>query len=96
MHNIRKIIYKGKKIYGKYQKAFKAVLEGTIFGARGIALLFNSVNLSTKAENFIPSPTAFAGASAFGKDTNYGLQTGRAAQKVYFGKNGDAAQGWYI
>ena len=78
------------------KKTFKAVLEGTISGALGIALLFNSVNLSTKAENSIPSPTAFAKASAFAKDTDYGLQTGKVAQKVYFGKNGDAAQGWYI
>ena len=78
------------------KKTFKAVLEGTISGALGIALLFNSVNLNVKATNSAPSPTAFAEASAFAKDTDYGLETDDIVQKVYFGKNRDSEQGWYI
>ena len=78
------------------KKTFKAVLEETISGALGIALLFNSVNLNVKATNSAPSLTAFAEASAFGRNTDYGLETDDIVQKVYFGKNRDSEQGWYI
>ncbi|MBQ3876317.1 MAG: hypothetical protein II796_02210 [Oscillospiraceae bacterium] len=85
-----------EKIYDKYQKLFKTARERTISGALGIALLFSSINLTTKAENLAPSPTAFGEPSAFGSNTGYGLDTDDTVQKVYFGKNGDASQGWYI
>ena len=78
------------------KKLFKMARERTISGALGIALLFSSINLTTKAENLVPSLTTFAEPSVFDSNTNYGLDADDKVQKVYFGKNGNAAQGWYI
>ena len=60
------------------------------------ALILSKALPKANAINVTLNSNAFAEASAFGSNTQYGLDENKIAQKVYFGKNGTASQGWYI
>ena len=80
----------------KYKKTFKTVPQRVITHILTAALILSPMELQSNAVNITLNSNAFAEANAFGNNTPYGLDIGRTAQKIYFGKNGTDAQGCYI
>ena len=78
------------------KKTIKAVSQKIITHILTAALILSPMELQTNAVNITLNSNAFAEANAFGNNTPYGLDIGKTAQKIYFGKNGTDAQGWYI
>ena len=78
------------------KKTFKTVPQKVIANLLTAALILSPMELQTNAVNITLNSNAFAEANAFGNNTPYGLDIGKTAQKIYFGKNGTDAQGWYI
>lgn len=78
------------------KKTLKAVPQKIIAHILIAALILSKALPKANAINVTLNSNAFAEASAFGNNTPYGLDIGKTAQKIYFGKNGTDSQGWNI
>ncbi len=77
------------------RKLLKTAAGKVVTQTLAAAVLLNQFNPGiVKAAN---APTKFIEAADLNtSETKYGLCTGKTPQKVYFGMNGSAPQGWFI
>ena len=77
------------------KKLFKTALEGVVSSSLAATMLLTQLNLGVKATN--SASTQFIPVAKLNEDTTeYGLCADKTPQKVFFGKNGDKAQAWWI